>query len=115
MTRIMQSDGTIRDALPGELPAAAAEAPVPGEVTNYQARAVLLATPSPTGIEGRTLFDDVDEAIRALGSTSPAFQAWEYANNIARHGATVQAMAAQFGLSEAQLDQMFRAAALVEA
>jgi hypothetical protein len=89
--------------------------PVPFEVTNFQARAVLLNIPSSSGVQGRTLFHDVDDAIRSLGPTAPAYQAWEYANTITRHGATVQTMATQFGLTEAQLDQMFRNAALIEA
>lgn len=104
-----------QEAWTASRPLPAPPEPVPQEVTNFQARAVLLATPSPTGIEGRTLFHDVNEAMVALGQFHPAFQAWEYANTITRNGATVEAMAAQFGLTSAQLDEMFRQAALVEA
>jgi hypothetical protein len=80
--------------------------PVPNEVTMFQARAVLLAS---------GLFDAVDEALRALGAKSVEFQAWEYANHFTRHGPLVNAMAHSLGLTDAQVDDMFRAAARIEA
>ena len=84
---------------------------VPPEITNFQARAVLMGMPGSA--EGRTLFEDVDDTLRAMGGT--AWQAWEYANTITRNGVLVQQMAAQFGLTDANLDEMFRQAALVSA
>ena len=79
--------------------------PVPAEVTNFQARAALI---------GAGLFDQVDTAIRASGN-AVAVQAWDYANVITRTGTLVTAMAAQLGLSAEQLDDLFRAAAGIEA
>ena len=84
---------------------------VPAVVTNYQARAILMGMPGSA--EGRTLFDDIDDALRAAGGT--AWQAWEYANEIKRDSALVQQVAAQFGLTSEQLDDLFRQAAEIEA
>lgn len=81
-------------------------APVPDEVTNFQARAALL---------GAGLFEMVNSAILALPMTDVAYQAWEYANTVTRHGALVNAMAQQLGLTSEQLDNLFRAAAAIEA
>ncbi|CAB4142789.1 hypothetical protein UFOVP452_39 [uncultured Caudovirales phage] len=80
-------------------------APVPAEVTNFQARAALLAA---------DLFETVDAAIRG-GGDPLAVQAWDYANVITRRGALVTAMAGQLGLTDGQLDDLFRAAAVIEA
>lgn len=84
--------------------------PVPMEVTNFQARAVLLNMP---GTVGATMLDDITMALQAVGGQ--AWQAWEYANTISRGGVLVSQMAAQFGFSEEQLDDMFRQAAVIEA
>ena len=80
-------------------------APVPDKVTNFQARAVLIST---------GLFEQVDAAIKA-GNDPVALQAWEYANDVTRNGALVNGMAASLGWSQAQLDDLFRAAAVIEA
>lgn len=91
-------------ALPPEPPP-----PVPQEVTNFQARALLLNMPGSA--EGRSLFDDVDQALRAFGGL--AFQAWEYGTVFPRESELIATMAQQFNLTEAQLDQMFIAAAQI--
>jgi hypothetical protein len=93
---------------PDEVAAAAeaAKPPVPVQVTNFQARAVLLAA---------GLFDRVDAAIKAQPQTSAAYQAWEYANDITRNGTLVNSMAETLGFSAAQLDDLFRQAATIEA
>lgn len=83
--------------------------PVPQEVTNFQARALLMSMPGSA--EGRTLFDDVDGALRGLGGV--AWQAWEYGTTLPRQSELIATMAAQFNLSEAQIDQMFMAAAQI--
>lgn len=83
--------------------------PVPQEVTNFQARALLMNMPGSA--EGRSLFDDVDDALRALGGV--AFQAWEYGTVFPRQSQLIATMAAEFNLTEAQLDQMFIAAAQI--
>jgi hypothetical protein len=76
----------------------------PRVVTNFQARAALMAV---------GLFDAVDAYCKNEGGT--VFQAWEYANNFYRTGALVNGLAPVFGLSETQLDDLFRQAALIEA
>ena len=83
--------------------------PVPSEITNFQARALLMQMPG--SVQGRTLFSDVDDALRALGGV--AWQAWEYATVFPRNSELIATMAAQFNLSEAQIDQMFTAAAQI--
>lgn len=85
---------------------AAALPPVPRAVTNFQARAVLLAA---------GLFDQVDAAIKAQPQTSAAYQAWEYANEITRSGTLVNSMAETLSLTSVQLDDLFRQAAAIEA
>ena len=85
--------------------------PVPQSVTNFQARAVLMATPGPPGFA--TLFEAVHAALEAQGGV--AWQAWEYANVFERQGALVNSLASDFGLTSAQIDAMFRAADLVAA
>lgn len=81
---------------------------VPPSVTNFQARAVLLQMPSPSGTPGRTLFEDVDAALHAAGGVG--LQAWEYANDVTRSGPLVASLGSQLGLTPAQLDQLFIAA-----
>lgn len=95
----------------------------PASVTNWQARAELLARPGPPPFA--TLFDAVDAALRAplpaeasaadRAAARVGLQAWEYANNFARGGALVGAMAARLGLGDAELDELFRNAAAREA
>lgn len=92
------------DLTPAEIEAA--KPPVPVAVTNFQARAVLLAA---------GLFDQVDTAIKAQPQASAAYQAWEYANEITRNGTLVNSMAEMLGFTAAQLDDLFRQAATIEA
>jgi hypothetical protein len=94
-------DGAL-DRLPDPPPP---PAPVPDKVTNFQARAALIAA---------GLFDAVDAAVRA--SDDPiALQAWDYANEVTRNGALVNGLASGLGLTAEQLDDLFRAAAVIEA
>lgn len=76
---------------------------VPHAITNFQARATLMQLPSATA--GRTLFEDVDDAMHAAGGT--ALQAWEYANEVYRDGALVASLGEQLALSPAEMDQLF--------
>jgi hypothetical protein len=89
---------------------------VPPSVTNFQMRAALSDMPMP---HGGSLFDAVDDAIQAgkVNSTAGmlAWQAWEYANEITRYGATVETMATAFGFNDTQLDDLFRAASTIQA
>lgn len=96
-TIIFKADGTreIIDSGP---------TPVPGEVTNFQARAALRRA---------GLLKRVHDALQAEGGE--AWDAWEYANHFYRNGALVQAFAAQLGFTEEQIDDLFRAAASIEA
>jgi hypothetical protein len=87
----------------------AAPPPVPREVTNFQARALLKNMPGSA--EGRSLFDDVDDALRAMGGIP--WQAWEYTTTFPRHSALIAAIAAQLSLSDEQIDQMFIAASAI--
>lgn len=108
----VSTDGAIeRDMTPEEIAAIPPPPPppVPQEVTNFQARALLMNMPGSA--EGRSLFDDVDGALRALGGV--AWQAWEYGTVFPRQSELIATMAAEFNLSEAQLDAMFIAAAQI--
>ena len=93
--------------------------PVPVSVTNAQARAVLLTMPGVT--PGKTLFDDINEALTAGKEASASFeqrmawQFWEQANDFTRNGVLVNALAQQFGVSDADLDTLFREAAKITA
>ncbi|MDX2265459.1 MAG: hypothetical protein NW215_10865 [Hyphomicrobiales bacterium] len=91
-------------------PPPAPVASVPMEVTNFQARSVLMGMP---GLTLPTMLDEVSAAISAQGGQ--AWQAWEYANTVSRDGVLVGAMAAQLGLTAEQLDQMFITAATITA
>ena len=82
---------------------------VPHEVSNFQARAMLKNMPGSG--QGRTLFDDVDDALEAKGGIP--WQAWEYATSFRRDSSLVAAIAAQLNLSDEQIDEMFIAAAAI--
>jgi hypothetical protein len=86
-----------------------APAPVPREVTNFQARALLMNMPGSAA--GRSLFQDVDDTLRALGGVE--WQAWEYTTIFPRNSQLIATLAAQIGLTDAQIDQMFIAAAAI--
>lgn len=98
--------------------------PVPAEVTNWQARAVLRRTFLPDAPD-TSLFTRTDRLLREArnaASTLPEsdprrmradleWQAWEQANVFSRSGALLSGLGARFGLTEAQVDDLFRAAA----
>jgi hypothetical protein len=89
--------------------------PAPDEITNFQARALLMQMASPfrqTEEDERTMFHDADDYCRAAGGA--VWQAWEYANVFLRKGLLVQTMKGLWGLSDAQIDSMFAAAARIE-
>lgn len=77
---------------------------VPSAVTMRQARLALL---------GAGLLDDIDAAINGL--PSPQKEAarieWEYSQEVQRHNGFVSALAPMLGLTEAQIDALFIAAA----
>lgn len=90
---------TIRPALPADAVYAAPEAPA--SVTRFQARAAL----SRAG-----LLDHVDAAIAASGNAIAQI-AWADAQTFERGSPTVAAMAGAIGLTSAQVDELFQAAA----
>lgn len=75
---------------------------VPQQVTNYQARAALIAS---------GLFEAVDTAVKAQGPASQAWQAWEYANVFLRTSPFIVEMGAALGQTPAQIDALFVEAA----
>lgn len=83
---------------------------VPQIVSRYQAMAALFETPSPAHA-GQTLLDDVQAAVTAAGGL--ALLAWQNANIFERHGVFITQLAPQLGLSDAQVDALFVAAANV--
>lgn len=86
------------------------EAPaIPQEVTNFQARALLMNMPGSA--PGRSLFQDVNDTLQAMGGVE--WQAWEYTTIFPRQSALIAAIATQLSLTEAQLDEMFIAAAAI--
>lgn len=82
-------------------------APVPQTVSMAQARLALI---------GAGLFSTIDAGLKALPEPqrTTALTAWEYAPTVSRNGALVTTLAGQFGLTEAQLDVLFTAAAAIE-
>jgi hypothetical protein len=78
--------------------------PVPQEVTLAQARAALL---------GAGLFTQVDQAIKNSGNPIAAM-AWEYTNMVDRNGALVTSLGPATGLTSAQIDALFIAAAAIK-
>lgn len=82
----------------------------PTTITNFQARAALMQMP---GLQGPTLFDDVDAMLHKMGGV--ALQAWEYANDVERAGPLVQQLAAQLGWTPDQLADFFVGASQISA
>lgn len=78
------------------------EAPVPASITPRQARLALLAA---------GLLDDVETAVS--GADKATQIAWEFATSIERGNPVIAAMAGALSLSDAQVDDLFRAAALI--
>ncbi len=103
--------GFIRADFPG---AAAPELPayvpppsdVPQVVTMRQARLALLAS---------GLLDDVNEAIAGMtgGDGEAARVEWEYAQDVRRDSSLVKAMAHSMLMSDADLDSLFKSAAVI--
>jgi hypothetical protein len=81
--------------------------PVPQTVSMAQARLALI---------GAGLFSTIDAGLKALPEPqrTTALTAWEYAPTVSRNGTLVTTLAGQFGLTEAQLDALFTAAAAIE-
>lgn len=91
-------DGSAFAAGPRPLP------PVPPSVTMRQARLALL---------GAGLLSSVESAIDAMSepASSAARIEWDYSNEVQRHNGVVAALGPALGLSDAQIDALFRTAA----
>lgn len=76
--------------------------PVPASVTPRQARLALLAA---------GMLDTANAAVAA--SDKPTQIAWDYATTIERANPVIAAMAGTLGLTAAQVDDLFRAAAQI--
>jgi len=77
-------------------------APVPAEVPQWQARRALHAAGLLTAVEAAVAASSEDVKIT-----------WEYAPNIRRDSPMIAALAPVLGLTDAQLDDLFRAAAAI--
>ncbi len=118
-------DGVETDVPPGAWnPAPVIVPPVPSEVTNWQARAVLRKTFLPDAPE-TSLFTRADRLLReardaaaGLPEAHPTrveadlhWQAWEQANTFSRNGPLLASIGRRFGLTAERIDGLFRAAA----
>lgn len=77
--------------------------PVPDSVPLWAVRTVL---------QNNGLFDQTDAIIKA-SSDNALKNVWEYGNVAVRSSATINALATELGLTEAQIDEMFVAANLL--
>ena len=99
---------TIYFLLDGELltleQVSAKKRPVPKELPQWRVRAIL---------QSEGLLEQVDALIESLPSPDGDVvrTAWQYGAAVARHGPTVLSLAPALGLSDAQIDDMFRQAA----
>lgn len=84
------------------LPVVPTPVPVPQSVTPRQARLALLAA---------GLLDDVNAAVAAAGPQAQID--WDYALEIRRDNALIASMAAGLNLTDEQIDDLFRAAAVL--
>ena len=78
--------------------------PVPQEVTLFQARATLRSA---------SLFDAADAAVTALGDQN-ATDAWTRASVVLRNSALVNQLGTQLGLTDPEIDDLFRQAETIE-
>jgi hypothetical protein len=88
-------------------------APVPQLVSRFQARAAMLATPA-TSEDFPNLLAQIDAAVAASDNAFIRL-AWAEAVEWNRASPTVNAIAGALGVTDAQLDDLFRAAARIEA
>ena len=96
------SAGSVPDPIP-ESPPDTAD-PVPASVSRFQARAALQLA---------GLLDDAEAAIAQANPLSRI--AWEHANVYRRDSPTVISIGHQLGLSDADMDELFKTAASITA
>jgi len=97
------ASGGVPEAIPTTIPPISTD-PVPLSVTRFQARAAL-------HLAG--LLDDAEAAIAQANPLSRI--AWEHANVYRRDSPTVISIGQQLGLSEADMDELFKTAASITA
>lgn len=97
-------EGVIYEVDPGDFPTDSPQqaVPVPESVSNFQAKAALLQA---------GLLDSVESMMAAPQTPAVARLAWSDAQEFRRTSPTVAAMASALGLSEGQIDDLFRTAA----
>jgi len=78
---------------------------IPSVVSPYQARVALL---------NAGLLDAVETLMANPGTPAAARIAWEYATVIQRHSPFINTLGPALGLSETQIDDLFRVAATIE-
>ena len=86
---------------------------IPTSVTNFQCRAVLMGMPSPSGVAGRTMFDDMNDAIKLRGGL--VLQFWKHVNDLDRTGSLIASLIAVLGMTSAQADALFIMASTLKA
>lgn len=86
-------------------------APVPVSVTRFQARAALAMTERG----GVNLFEAIEGFMRTLPATDVRRRAWEDAQDFERNSPTVAAIALMFGMSDSEVDYLFRLADTIKA
>lgn len=104
ITDAITGEQTIRPYTPEEIEAWQ-RVPVPQEVTRFQARAALMAA---------GLLDAADQAVAASGDAFLQL-AWKEAVGFPRNSPSIAALAPTLGLTEADVDDLFRAAAEIRA
>lgn len=114
----LAKDGTqyVGDRQPGDIEVAewSIDRGVPQVVTRFQARAALLNTPSMNPAFSNMLAE-VDDAMRHPDTDGMAQLAWTDAQEFYRQSPTILAVAPMLGLSSDDLDQLFIAAAGMQA
>lgn len=85
--------------------------PVPASVSRFQARSALALTER----DGINLFEAIDGFMLTLPATDLRRRAWEDAQAFERSSLTLSEMSLAFGLSDADLDDLFRLADTIRA
>jgi hypothetical protein len=91
---------------------------VPNQTDLWRARLVMKATPwtGTFGGAGKSVFDAVKAAIQALPAAQQvrASEAIEYSNVLTRSGNLVRAIQQQLGMTDDQIDDLFRQADAIQ-
>lgn len=87
------------------------ETPVPASVTRFKARAALAMTVRG----GVNLFEAIDDFMESLPRTDLRRRAWYDAQDFDRDSPTVAAIANMIGMSDAEVDDLFRLADTIKA